>query len=57
MLEDVCHELLPVDLENLHRPTDYEDPPTPEVQKFMSSEVATRGYEASLRLIFLLLQI
>jgi hypothetical protein len=34
MLEDVHHELLPVDSENPGQPTDYEDPPTPEVQKF-----------------------
>jgi hypothetical protein len=34
MLDDVCHELLPVDSENPDQPTDYEDPPTPEVQKF-----------------------
>jgi predicted DNA binding CopG/RHH family protein len=34
MLDDVRHELLPVDLENLHRPTNYENPPTTEVQKF-----------------------
>jgi hypothetical protein len=34
MLEDVRHELLPVDSENSDQPTDYEDPPTPEVQKF-----------------------
>jgi hypothetical protein len=34
MLDDVRHELLPVDLENPGQPFDYEDPPTPEVQKF-----------------------
>jgi hypothetical protein len=34
MLDDVRHELLPVDSENPHQPSDYEDPPTPEVQKF-----------------------
>jgi hypothetical protein len=32
MLDD--HELLTVDSENLGQPTDYEDPATPEVQKF-----------------------
>jgi hypothetical protein len=31
MLDDVCHELLPVDSENPSQPSDYEDPPTPEV--------------------------
>jgi hypothetical protein len=34
MLDDVCHELIPVDLENPCQPSDYEDPPTREVQKF-----------------------
>jgi hypothetical protein len=34
MLDDVLHELLPVDSENPGQPTDYEDPSTPEVQKF-----------------------
>jgi hypothetical protein len=34
MLDDVHHELLPVDSENPYQPTDYEDPATPEVQKF-----------------------
>ena len=34
MLDDVRHELLPVDSENPGQPSDYEDPPTPEVQKF-----------------------
>jgi hypothetical protein len=34
MLDDVRHELLPVDSENPYQPTDYEDPATPEVQKF-----------------------
>jgi hypothetical protein len=34
MLDDVRHELLPVDSENPGQPTDYEDPPTPEVPKF-----------------------
>jgi hypothetical protein len=31
MLDDVRHELLPVDSENPGQPSDYEDPPTPEV--------------------------
>jgi hypothetical protein len=31
MLDDVRHELLPVDSESPGHPTDYEDPPTPEV--------------------------
>jgi hypothetical protein len=34
MLDDLRHELLPVDSENPSQPTDYEDPATPEVQKF-----------------------
>jgi hypothetical protein len=34
MLDDVLHELLPVDPENPGQPSDYEDPPTLEVQKF-----------------------
>jgi hypothetical protein len=34
MLDDVRHELLPVDPENPGQPTDYEDSPTPAVQKF-----------------------
>jgi hypothetical protein len=34
MLDDVRHELLTVDSENPGQPTDYEDPATPEVQKF-----------------------
>jgi hypothetical protein len=34
MLDDVRHELLPIDLENPSQPTDYEDLATPEVQKF-----------------------
>jgi hypothetical protein len=34
MLNDVRHEILPVDSENPGQPTDYEDPPMPEVQKF-----------------------
>jgi hypothetical protein len=33
MLDDVRHELLPVDSENPGQPYDYEDPSTPEVQK------------------------
>jgi hypothetical protein len=31
---NIRHELLPVDSENPDQPIDYEDPPTPEVQKF-----------------------
>jgi hypothetical protein len=34
MLDDVRHELLTVDSKNPGQPTDYEDPATPEVQKF-----------------------
>jgi hypothetical protein len=34
MLDDVRHELLPVDSENPPQPLDYEDPPTAMVQKF-----------------------
>jgi hypothetical protein len=34
MLDDVRHELLLVDSENPCQPPDYEDPPSPEVQKF-----------------------
>jgi hypothetical protein len=34
MLNNVCHELLPVDSKNPGQPTDYEDPLTHEVQKF-----------------------
>jgi hypothetical protein len=34
MLDDVRHELLPVDSENPRQPFDYEGPRTPEVQKF-----------------------
>jgi hypothetical protein len=34
MIYDVHHELLPVDSENPDQPSYYEDPPTPEVQKF-----------------------
>jgi hypothetical protein len=34
MLDDVWHELLPVDFGNPPQPTDSEDPPTPEVLKF-----------------------
>jgi hypothetical protein len=34
MLDDVRHELLLVDSENPRQPPDYEDSPTPEVQKF-----------------------
>jgi hypothetical protein len=36
MLDDVRHELLPVDSENPPQPPlpDFEDPPTPEVLKF-----------------------
>jgi hypothetical protein len=34
MLDDVRHEILTVDSENPGQPTDYEDPATPEVQKF-----------------------
>jgi hypothetical protein len=34
MLDDVRHEHLPVDSENPDQPSDYEDPPTPMVQKF-----------------------
>jgi hypothetical protein len=34
MLDDVRHELLPIDSENPRQPSDYEDPPTPKVQKF-----------------------
>jgi hypothetical protein len=41
MLDDVSHELLPVDLENPGQPSDYEDPPTPEVQKFFELLKAT----------------
>jgi hypothetical protein len=33
MLDNVRHELLTVDSENLGQPTDYEDPATPEVEK------------------------
>jgi hypothetical protein len=31
MLDDVRHELLPIDSENPGQPTEYEDPPMPEV--------------------------
>jgi hypothetical protein len=41
MLDDVSHELLPVDLENPGQPSNYEDPPTPEVQKFFELLKAT----------------
>jgi hypothetical protein len=41
MLDDVRHELLPVDSENPGQPSDYEDPPTPEVQKFFELLKAT----------------
>jgi hypothetical protein len=34
VLDDVCHELVPMDFENPCQPPDYEDPPMPEVQKF-----------------------
>jgi hypothetical protein len=34
MLDDVRHDLLPIDSENPREPSDYEDPPMPEVQKF-----------------------
>ena len=34
MLDDVRHELLPVDSKNPVQPTEYEDLATPEVQKF-----------------------
>jgi hypothetical protein len=34
MLDNVRHELLPVNFENPRQPSDYEDPPTLEVQKF-----------------------
>jgi hypothetical protein len=34
MLDDVRHELLPVDCKNPRQPPDSEDPPTPKVQKF-----------------------
>jgi hypothetical protein len=34
MLDDVRHELLTVDSENPGQPTEFEDPATPEVQKF-----------------------
>jgi hypothetical protein len=34
MLDDVRHELLLVDSENPGQPTNYEDRPMPEVQKF-----------------------
>jgi hypothetical protein len=33
-LDDVRHDLLPVDFENPPQPPDYENPPTPEVSKF-----------------------
>jgi hypothetical protein len=41
MLDDVRHELLTVDSENPDQPTDYEDPATPEVQKFFELLKAT----------------
>jgi hypothetical protein len=34
MLDDVRHELLPIDSKNLPQPPDYEDPPMPKVLKF-----------------------
>jgi hypothetical protein len=34
MLDDVRHELLPVNSENPYQPPDYENPPSLEVQKF-----------------------
>jgi hypothetical protein len=34
MLDDVRHKLLSVDSENPGQPSDYEDPPTLEIQKF-----------------------
>jgi hypothetical protein len=42
MLDDVRHELLTVDSENPSQPTDYEDPATPEVQKFFELLKATK---------------
>jgi hypothetical protein len=42
MLDDVRHELLPVDSKNHGQPTDYEDPPTPEVQKFFDAHESDR---------------
>jgi hypothetical protein len=41
MLDDVRHELLPVDSENPGQPINYEDPPTPVVQKFFELLKAT----------------
>jgi hypothetical protein len=41
MLDDVSHELLPVDLENPGQPSNYEDPPMPEVQNFFELLKAT----------------
>jgi hypothetical protein len=41
MLDDVRHELLPIDSKNHPQPPDYEDPPTPEVQKFFEILKAT----------------
>jgi hypothetical protein len=41
MFDDVRHELIPVDSENPRPPTDYENPPTPEVQKFFKLLKAT----------------
>jgi hypothetical protein len=41
MLDDVRHELLTIDSENPGQPTDYEDPTTPEVQKFFELLKAT----------------
>jgi hypothetical protein len=41
MLDDVRHEILTVDSENLGQPTNYEDPATPEVQKIFELLKAT----------------
>jgi hypothetical protein len=41
MLDDVRHELLPIDLENPGQPINYEDPPMTEVQKFFELLKAT----------------
>jgi hypothetical protein len=41
MIDDVWHELLPVNSKNPGQPSYYEDPPTPEVQKFFELLRAT----------------
>jgi hypothetical protein len=49
MHDDVHHELLPIDSENPGQPSDYEDPPTPEVQKFFELLKATKSHCTSTR--------